>query len=126
MAEPARVLAFGSAPAAPRPAETARVLPMPARGRAVMPRVIRWASLVGAQLGPPTVTIFLLLVVWQLAASSPTSALPSPRRWSSSITQAIVAVLPVPVAPRSVCPRFPARSDSASSAIALGWSPVGR
>ncbi|HYI89176.1 MAG TPA: nitrate ABC transporter permease [Beijerinckiaceae bacterium] len=80
MAEPARVLAFGAAPAAPRPAETASVLPMPARGRAVMPRIVRWASLVGAQLGPPVVTVFLLLVVWQLAASSPTSALPSPLR----------------------------------------------
>ena len=42
------------------------------------------------------------------------------------ITHAIVAVFPVPVAPRRVCPRFPARSDSASCAIALGWSPVGR
>ena len=40
MAEPARVLAFGAAPAAPRPAETASVLAMPARGRAVMPRIV--------------------------------------------------------------------------------------
>ena len=45
--------------------------------------------------------------------------------WISSMSQAIVAVLPVPVAPSSVWKRSPARIDSASFAIAAGWSPVG-
>src|SRR5262245_25854233 len=40
--------------------------------------------------------------------------------------QAIVAVLPVPVAPRSVWKRSPEETDAASSSIARGWSPVGR
>src|SRR5690349_529633 len=40
--------------------------------------------------------------------------------------QAIVAVLPVPVAPSMVWKRSPAWMPSESSAIACGWSPVGR
>jgi hypothetical protein len=40
--------------------------------------------------------------------------------------QAIVAVLPVPVAPSSVWKRSPDSRLSASLAIASGWSPVGR
>src|SRR5262245_30889128 len=40
--------------------------------------------------------------------------------------QAIVAVLPVPVAPSMVWNRSPAWRLSESSAIACGWSPVGR
>ena len=39
--------------------------------------------------------------------------------------QAIVAVLPVPVAPSIVWKRSPASTPSESSAIARGWSPVG-
>ena len=39
--------------------------------------------------------------------------------------QAIVAVLPVPVAPSMVWKRSPALMPSESSAIAFGWSPVG-
>ncbi len=39
--------------------------------------------------------------------------------------QAIVAVLPVPVAPSSVWYRSPARRPSDRVAIACGWSPVG-
>jgi hypothetical protein len=42
-----------------------------------------------------------------------------------SIVQAIVAVLPVPVAPTRVWKRSPARIPSASVSIAFGWSPVG-
>jgi hypothetical protein len=60
------------------------------------------------------------------AASVLLWAITSAGRCSSSISQAIVAVLPVPVAPSSVWPRLPSRSDAASSAIARGWSPVGR
>ena len=44
---------------------------------------------------------------------------------SFSISHAIVAVLPVPVAPSRVWKRFPASSEAAISAIAFGWSPVG-
>ncbi len=46
-------------------------------------------------------------------------------RCSFSIVHAIVAVLPVPVAPRIVWKRFPAETDSAISPIARGWSPRG-
>src|SRR5207302_7983615 len=42
-----------------------------------------------------------------------------------SIVQAIVAVLPVPVAPTSVWNRSPATRPSPSVSIARGWSPVG-
>jgi hypothetical protein len=38
---------------------------------------------------------------------------------------AIVAVLPVPVAPRSVWYCSPACSPAVSCSIAVGWSPVG-
>ena len=41
-------------------------------------------------------------------------------RLRHAATAATVYVFPVPVAPSSVCARFPARSDSASSAMALG------
>jgi hypothetical protein len=44
----------------------------------------------------------------------------------SSIVQAMVAVFPVPVAPTSVWNCSPPRRLSASVAIAVGWSPVGR
>src|SRR6185437_7528721 len=46
-------------------------------------------------------------------------------RWTCSMIQAIVAVLPVPVAPSMVWKRSPATMPSESSAIAVGWSPVG-
>jgi hypothetical protein len=46
--------------------------------------------------------------------------------WTCSTVQAMVAVLPVPVAPSSVWNRSPAFSPSAISSIACGWSPVGR
>ena len=46
-------------------------------------------------------------------------------RWSFSIAHAIVAVLPVPVAPRIVWKRLPSATDAAISSIARGWSPMG-
>jgi hypothetical protein len=46
-------------------------------------------------------------------------------RWSFSIAHAIVAVLPVPVAPRIVWKRLPAATESAISPMARGWSPIG-
>jgi hypothetical protein len=41
------------------------------------------------------------------------------------MTPAIVIVLPVPVAPRSVVNRSPPSSAAAISSIAFGWSAVG-
>ena len=60
------------------------------------------------------------------AASVLLWAMTSAGRWVCSMIQAIVAVLPVPVAPRRVWKRSPARIPSEIEAIALGWSPIGR
>ena len=46
-------------------------------------------------------------------------------RWSFSISQAVVADLPVPVAPSSTTSFSPAVIRAVSSAIAVGWSPEG-
>ena len=46
-------------------------------------------------------------------------------RCSRSISQAVVADLPVPVAPSSTTSFSPARMRFSSSAIAVGWSPDG-
>src|SRR5262245_23516179 len=46
-------------------------------------------------------------------------------RWTASITPAIVIVLPVPVAPRSVLHDSPASMLSAMRWMAFGWSAVG-
>jgi len=43
-----------------------------------------------------------------------------------SIVEAMVIVLPVPVAPSRVIDRSPPSIPSASEAIALGWSAAGR
>jgi len=37
----------------------------------------------------------------------------------------MVAVFPVPVAPRSVWKRLPSLTERVSASIAFGWSPVG-
>jgi hypothetical protein len=60
------------------------------------------------------------------AASVLLCAITSVGRCTCSTIHAIVAVLPVPVAPRSVWKRSPASMPSDSPAIAVGWSPVGR
>jgi hypothetical protein len=44
---------------------------------------------------------------------------------TSSMTFAAVKVFPVPVAPRSTWCFMPRAIPSVSSAIAVGWSPVG-
>ncbi len=59
------------------------------------------------------------------AASVLLWAMTSAGRWRRSIAQTIVAVLPVPVAPRIVWKRFPADTEAAISSIARGWSPIG-
>src|SRR5688572_15830020 len=46
-------------------------------------------------------------------------------RWTASTNQAVVADLPVPVAPRSTVSCSPALTRRARSAIAAGWSPAG-
>src|SRR5699024_885868 len=46
-------------------------------------------------------------------------------RWTSSMSQAVVADLPVPVAPRRTMSCSPAVTRRARSAIAVGWSPAG-
>ena len=46
-------------------------------------------------------------------------------RWSCSITQAVVADLPVPVAPSNTTSFSPALIRRTISAMAAGWSPFG-
>ena len=46
-------------------------------------------------------------------------------RWTCSATHATVAVLPVPVAPRSTTSCSPPWMRLVISAIAAGWSPDG-
>jgi hypothetical protein len=46
-------------------------------------------------------------------------------RWTRSISQAVVADLPVPVAPSRTTSFSPASTREASSVIAWGWSPLG-
>src|SRR5581483_3539088 len=60
------------------------------------------------------------------AASVLLCAITRAGRPTFSIVHAIVAVLPVPVAPISVWKRSPASSPSLRISIAFGWSPVGR
>ncbi|SKT95793.1 Uncharacterised protein [Mycobacteroides abscessus subsp. abscessus] len=52
-------------------------------------------------------------------------AMTSVGRCKRSMSQAVVADLPVPVAPRSTTSFSPARTLRSSSAIAPGWSPAG-
>ena len=47
-------------------------------------------------------------------------------RCSRSMSQAVVADLPVPVAPSSTTSRSPARIRRSRSSMAAGWSPAGR
>ena len=56
------------------------------------------------------------------AASVLLWAITSEGRWTCSIANAIVAVLPEPVTPSSVWNRSPAASPSASPSRAFGWS----
>ena len=59
------------------------------------------------------------------AASVLFGAITSVGRCSRSISQAVVADLPVPVAPSSTTSCSPARSRRSSSSMAAGWSPAG-
>jgi nitrate/nitrite transport system permease protein len=62
------------------PSPVASIVAMPARAEPTRERALRLAKTIAARLLPPVVTIVLLLVLWQIAASSPTSSLPSPTR----------------------------------------------
>ncbi|HEY0353526.1 MAG TPA: nitrate ABC transporter permease [Enterovirga sp.] len=79
MAEPATVRQLPSS--APRtaavPAAVHKLRPKSAPLSRRAGKIARGAA---ERLGPPLVTVALLLLIWQLAASSPTSALPSPLR----------------------------------------------
>ncbi|CPU64559.1 Uncharacterised protein [Mycobacteroides abscessus] len=59
------------------------------------------------------------------AASVLLGAMTSVGRCSSSISQAVVADFPVPVAPSSTTSFSPARTRCERSAMAVGWSPDG-
>ena len=78
MAEPARVIPLVPSRAVPVAKGSLHAL-RPARSSA-WPKALRVGRAVAAQLGPPVVTIVLLLLIWQIAAASPTSSLPSPLR----------------------------------------------
>ncbi len=78
MAEPAKVLDFSPAPAVPTTA--AAVHTFKPKARSAAPRLMALAKEAAGQLAPPVITVFLLLLIWQLAAASPTSSLPSPLR----------------------------------------------
>src|SRR4051794_6462670 len=78
MAEPATVLQLSSS--APRAATPAAIHKLQPKSAPLARRLAKLAKGAAERLGPPLVTIALLLLIWQLAASSPTSALPSPLR----------------------------------------------
>ena len=59
------------------------------------------------------------------AASVLLGAMTRVGRCTCSMSQAVVADLPVPVAPSSTVSCSPALTRRASSAIAVGWSPLG-
>jgi nitrate/nitrite transport system permease protein len=79
MAEPATVRQLPSS--APRTAAVpAAVHKLRPKSAPLSRRAGKIAKGAAERLGPPLVTVALLLLIWQLAASSPTSALPSPLR----------------------------------------------
>jgi nitrate/nitrite transport system permease protein len=78
MAQPAKILEFTQAPTAP--GRVAAVHAFTPKGRRLADRVASILKVSAGQLAPPIITVFLLLLIWQLAASSPNSALPSPLR----------------------------------------------
>jgi hypothetical protein len=59
------------------------------------------------------------------AASVLFGCMTSVGRWTFSISQAMLAVLPVPVAPRRTESLSPRLTRCSSSVIACGWSPEG-
>ena len=78
MAEPAKILTFASAPA--MPGRAAAIYAFTPKGVSIAPRIVSVGKQVVERFAPPIITVFLLLLIWQLAASNPNSALPSPLR----------------------------------------------
>jgi nitrate/nitrite transport system permease protein len=78
MAEPAKVIEFSPAPVPP--GRAAAVHAFKPKDKSVALRIAAFIKPAAEQLAPPIITVFLLLLIWQLAASSPTSSLPSPLR----------------------------------------------
>jgi nitrate/nitrite transport system permease protein len=79
MAEPATVFQLPSS-APPATAAPAAVHKLRPKSAPLSRRARKIAKGAAERLGPPLVTVALLLLIWQLAASSATSALPSPLR----------------------------------------------
>jgi nitrate/nitrite transport system permease protein len=78
MAQPAKILEFSPSPLVP--GRTAAVHAFTPKATSLARRILALARHAAEQLAPPVITVALLLLIWQLAASSPTSALPSPLR----------------------------------------------
>jgi nitrate/nitrite transport system permease protein len=77
MVHSARVLALPNPKAAP-PAQQAALHPLAPKPVSVLSRAVRTGTGIVTQLAAPVLTIAFLLILWQMLASSPTSALPSP------------------------------------------------
>jgi nitrate/nitrite transport system permease protein len=77
MVHSARVVALPNPTAAP-PAQQAVLHPLAPKPVSVLARAVRIGTGIVTQLAPPVLTIAFLLILWQILASSPTSALPSP------------------------------------------------
>ena len=79
----------------PRGVAQSSVLPLPARRAPFVRRLSRVGHWFTHDVLPPTLTILLLLVVWQITTSSPTSSLPSPSKVLSESWEIIAAPLKV-------------------------------
>ena len=77
MVHSARVLALPN-PKIPAPTRQAALHPLTPKSVSTLTRALRFATHIATQLAPPVLTIALLLLLWQMLASGPTSALPSP------------------------------------------------
>src|SRR5690349_11007662 len=77
MVHSARVVALPNPKAAP-PAQKAALHPLAPKPVRVLSRAARFGMGIVTQLAAPVLTIAFLLILWQILASSPTSALPSP------------------------------------------------
>ncbi|WP_262296779.1 nitrate ABC transporter permease [Microvirga sesbaniae] len=77
MVHSARVLALPNPKPTP-PVSKAALYPLAPKPVGVPARAVRIGRSIVAQLAAPVLTIAFLLILWQILASSPTSALPSP------------------------------------------------
>lgn len=77
MVHSARVVALPNPKVMP-PVQQAVLHPLAQRPVSTLSRAIRIGTGIATQLAPPVLTIAFLLILWQMLASSPTSALPSP------------------------------------------------